>query len=59
MGSLVNFFFVFFVCMSISATFNVLLKMTRKKDWIVSLLISILLSFFIKRDDNNLIDVGG
>ncbi|MED4017950.1 hypothetical protein [Sutcliffiella cohnii] len=47
MGSLVNFLFVFFVCMSISATLNVLFKMTRKKDWIVSFLISILLSFFI------------
>jgi len=39
--------FVFLFLLAISSTLNILLKMTDKKDWIISLLLSIVLSITI------------
>jgi len=39
--------FVFLFLLAISATLNILLKTTDKKDWIISLLLSIVLSITI------------
>jgi len=39
--------FVFLFLLAISSTLNILLKMTDKKDWIISLLLSMVLSITI------------
>ncbi|MED4619588.1 hypothetical protein [Priestia megaterium] len=39
--------FVFLFLLAISSTLNILLKMTDKKDWIISLLLSTVLSIAI------------
>jgi hypothetical protein len=39
--------FVFFILIVISSILNILLHMTEKKHWIISLLLSIALSIFI------------
>ncbi|UOQ49641.1 hypothetical protein MUN88_06055 [Gracilibacillus caseinilyticus] len=45
--SLVMVIFVFLVCMAIGSTLNILFKMTMKRDWLITLLISIGLSIVI------------
>lgn len=41
---LIMIFFVFCLLMAITSTVNILLKTTRKKDWLISLSISFVLS---------------
>ncbi|WP_347860916.1 hypothetical protein U0355_09415 [Salimicrobium sp. PL1-032A] len=45
--NLVMILIVFLVCFFISSTMNILLKTTGKKDWIITLLLSIGLSIII------------
>ncbi|SMF35248.1 hypothetical protein SAMN06296056_102988 [Priestia filamentosa] len=39
--------FVFFIMIVISSFLNIIFKLTEKKDWIISLLLSIVLSIII------------
>lgn len=45
--SLISVLYVFLVSISISSVFNILFKMTKKKDWLLTFLISVGLAIVI------------
>nr|WP_295970981.1 hypothetical protein [uncultured Bacillus sp.] len=47
MESIIMILFVFLILLVISSTLNLFLKMTAKKDWIISFLLNVVLSIFI------------
>jgi uncharacterized membrane protein len=45
--SFIMVLFVFFVCICISSVLNILFEMTKKRDWLITFLISLGLSIII------------
>ena len=47
MESLIWVLFAFLVCMSIGSVLNLLLKITQKRDWVITFIISFVISIIV------------